>query len=279
MMIQQSYQSALVPYHLCPTYYHKLVAPINFNKSLFIIHVQKFKIDTPFTSTPTLSSNDFFINMAAPVSAPQKPLPTYHYDHADKTENISYILSPDLYPAEYPLDIDASFNQLPKLYAAEKSDVDISWSIMQKYPRKQCLSVLSSALDEAFTGSSYNTTSFCNYNLCIEQEYKYSDQIFLEESGMLQYMGMTVSLDSPEVASCSLTDTFEYVPLYERDRIILWIISPFDYLLPSRQLKDLNDQSIPEDVRNGIFYEDCDIIVNFKPEVSHKLLTIAKYFM
>ena len=189
----------------------------------------------------------------------------------EKTENV---FSPGIsvaYLEDYSnINRDASLNKLanvPKVYATEKSDVDISWSIMQKYPRKQRLSVLSSALDEAFTGSSYNTTSFCNYNLYIEQGYKYSDQIFLEESGMLQYMGMTVSLNSPEVASCSLTDTFEYVPLYERDRIILWIISPFDYLLPSRQLKDLNDQSIPEHIRNGICYEDSDI-VDFKPEVS-----------
>ena len=154
--------------------------------------------------------------------------------------------------------------------ATKHCEVSTSSSTLQKYQTVQSLRGLSSVTDETFSIVSYNsTTTYTNdHSNWIKQGYHYPDQDYLRESGMLQSMNMLVSLQSPEAASCSLTDTFEYTPLHVQDPIILSIPSPsLHYQISSPILADLSNKLIPEHVKKGIWYEDSDI-VKFRPQVS-----------
>lgn len=123
---------------------------------------------------------------------------------------------------------------------------------------------LSAALNLTFASSPYNAIPFCGNNL--QQTLQFSDEAFRQESGLLQYMGMLVPLDSLEVATCSKSGTFEYTALHIRDPSLDNIPLALDYKLPSPKLKDLNDGSVPKHVRKGINYEEKDL-VDFQPEV------------
>lgn len=135
----------------------------------------------------------------------------------------------------------------------------------QQQNMEKHLSDLSAALDSSFANSSYIPLS--NSHLWHQQSYKFSEEVFNKESGLLQYMGMLVPLKSQEAAMCSRTNTFEYIPLHVRDPTLSEIFVCEDYKIPSPQMKDLNDTSVPEHVRKGISYDECDLI-NFNPEVS-----------
>lgn len=96
---------------------------------------------------------------------------------------------------------------------------------------------------------------------------KFSNEIFEQESSLLQYMNMLVPLKSQEAAMCSRSSTFEYIPLHVRDPSLEDMSVCEDCMIPTPQLRDLNDHTIPEHVRKGINYEESDLIT-FNPEVS-----------
>lgn len=138
-------------------------------------------------------------------------------------------------------------------------------------PGRECgqhrhLNNLTAALDASFATSAYNTTSLYSIWSQANQQLQISNENFTREFGLFQYMNMLVPLHSQEAATCSKTDTFEYVPLHVSEPAWDHNISPFDYMLPSPQLKDINDPSVPDHVRKGVAYEEDDI-VNFNPEV------------
>ncbi len=126
------------------------------------------------------------------------------------------------------------------------------------------LSGLSAALESSFANSEYVPLS--NSHL-FQQGYKFPDEVFNQESGLLQYMNMLVPLKSKDAAVCSQTNKFEYIPLHVRDPSLAELSTCEDFKIPSPQLKDLNDSSVPEHVRKGIKYDESDLIC-FSPEVS-----------
>ena len=87
---------------------------------------------------------------------------------------------------------------------------------------------LSAALDESFMTSSYNTSfyNYQSYSPHCQQNLHYPDQLFQEEFGILQSMDMVVPLHSSEAASCSKSDSFQYIPLHVRDPSLLTIPIP-----------------------------------------------------
>ena len=125
---------------------------------------------------------------------------------------------------------------------------------------ERCLRAFSAALDSSFTNSVYNIWPQNR------DSFQVSDRTFFRESGLLQYMNMLVPLHSPEAAWCSRNRVFEYVPLHVRDPAWNLATPPFDFVIPSRQLRDLNDSSIPDHVRKGVDYDDSDPI-EYIPEV------------
>ena len=132
--------------------------------------------------------------------------------------------------------------------------------------KEKYLSDLSAALDSSFVTSNYIPLSN-NSRPWHQQSYKFSDEVFNKESGLLQYMGMLVPLKSQEAATCSRTDTFGYIPLHVRDPTLSGAFVCEDYKVPSPKMKELNDTSVPEHVRKGISYNKSDLI-SFNPEVS-----------
>lgn len=131
----------------------------------------------------------------------------------------------------------------------------------ERYPA----AILSAALNSSFASSPYNSNPFCNPLL--PQNFQISEEVFRQESGLLQYTGMLVPLSSPEVATCSKSAIFQYTALHVQDPSLDHIPFVQDYRLPSPQLRDLDDSSIPEHVRKGIDYDKEDM-VDFRPEVS-----------
>lgn len=76
---------------------------------------------------------------------------------------------------------------------------------------------------------------------------------------MLQKMDMLVPLNHPEVAECSKTDTFEYVPIHEREYDV------FSLLSDSPHDKDVTDEC---SVYDNTFDEDDNCSSSsFHPEV------------
>lgn len=93
------------------------------------------------------------------------------------------------------------------------------------------------------------------------------EELFGQESSLLELMDMVVPLHASEVASYSKTNSFEYTPLHVRDPSLCTIPVPEDYHLSPHLAKDVMDPSIPEYMRNGICCDKANI-VTFEPEVS-----------
>lgn len=144
---------------------------------------------------------------------------------------------------------------------AISEDVSSCQQQREHYPRE----TLSEALNFSFNSSRYSANPiFSNFQPMLQQQdYQYSDEVFQQESGLLQHMNMLVPLASSEVATYSKGSTFKYTALHNQDSSLDDIQIP---QLRSPQLKDLNDSSIPDHVRKGVNYNEGEII-DVKPEV------------
>ena len=98
------------------------------------------------------------------------------------------------------------------------------------------------------------------------QNFQFSDYFFFSKSGLFHRADMFVPLHSREAAWCSRKRVFEYVPQHVRDPTWNLTTPPFDCVIPSRQLRDLNDSSIPDHMRKGVDDNDSEP-VEFSPEV------------
>ena len=126
---------------------------------------------------------------------------------------------------------------------------------------KPCLSNrFSEALDSAFANSSYNAPPLCGIQQRSPQDYEFSDEIFRQESLLLQKASLLVPLFSSEAAAFSQTDTLKYVPFHVSDPTLDDIPVPLDYQLSSPEFADLNDSSIPEYVRKGVAYDRSELV-------------------
>lgn len=159
-------------------------------------------------------------------------------------------------PYQHPED---QYTGLTATLNSSPSNSDTSRHQREHYPA----ATLSAALNSSFASSHYNASLFSQSQMI----FRFSDETFHQESGLLKYMNMLVPLGSCEVATCSKSGSFKYTALHVQDPSLDDNPFAMDFKLPTPKLKDLNDNSIPEHVRKGIRYDKKDL-VKFQPRVS-----------
>ena len=162
-------------------------------------------------------------------------------------------------------DLDAGITTLPTITGARGS-----WGSSSKVTSSLCapgsgrqqhherfLGSMTVAVDISFAATRFSTMSLHGILPGFRQSHQAASLLLLRELTELAYMHMLVPLHSQEVATCtcSRTDTFKCVPMHVSEPAWDQNISPYDYVLQSPQLRDINDPSVPDHVRKGVAYE------------------------